>query len=88
MTDVSMLGALLAGLVSFLSRVFYYCARLRLDAFGNRDGTVEQGQQPRVVHSDCSELLLRQNRGLLAPVAGALILLLGLHLLGWLPKLS
>ena len=31
---------------------------------------------------------LRQNRALLAPVAGALILLLGLHLLGWLAKLS
>ncbi len=31
---------------------------------------------------------LRQNRGLLAPVAGALILLFGLHLLGWLAKLS
>jgi len=31
---------------------------------------------------------LRQSRGLLAPVAGALILLFGLHLLGWLAKLS
>jgi cytochrome c-type biogenesis protein len=31
---------------------------------------------------------LRQNRGLLAPVAGALILLFGLHLIGWLAKLS
>jgi cytochrome c-type biogenesis protein len=31
---------------------------------------------------------LRQNRGLLAPVAGALILLFGLHLLGWLAKLT
>src|SRR5713226_4937698 len=31
---------------------------------------------------------LRQNRGLLAPVAGALIVLFGLHLIGWLAKLS
>jgi cytochrome c-type biogenesis protein len=31
---------------------------------------------------------LRQNRNLLAPVAGALILLFGLHLLGWLAKLT
>jgi cytochrome c-type biogenesis protein len=31
---------------------------------------------------------LRQNRALLAPVAGALILLFGLHLIGWLAKLS
>src|SRR5260370_156186 len=31
---------------------------------------------------------LRQNRGLLAPIAGALILLFGLHLIGWLAKLS
>ena len=31
---------------------------------------------------------LRQNRNLLAPVAGALILLFGLHLLGWLVKLT
>src|SRR5258708_23717524 len=31
---------------------------------------------------------LRENRALLAPVAGALILIFGLHLLGWLAKLS
>ncbi len=31
---------------------------------------------------------LRQNRNLLAPVAGAMILLFGLHLIGWLAKLS
>jgi cytochrome c biogenesis protein CcdA len=31
---------------------------------------------------------LRQNRAVLAPVAGALILLFGLHLLGWLAKLN
>jgi cytochrome c-type biogenesis protein len=31
---------------------------------------------------------LRQNRNLLAPIAGALILLFGLHLLGWLAKLT
>jgi cytochrome c-type biogenesis protein len=31
---------------------------------------------------------LRQNRTLLAPVAGALIVLFGLHLIGWLAKLS
>ncbi len=31
---------------------------------------------------------LRQNRNLLAPVAGSLILLFGLHLIGWLVKIS
>jgi cytochrome c-type biogenesis protein len=31
---------------------------------------------------------LRENRNLLAPVAGALILLFGLHLVGWLVKIS
>jgi hypothetical protein len=31
---------------------------------------------------------LRENRALLAPVTGALILMFGLHLLGWLGKLS
>ena len=31
---------------------------------------------------------LRQNRNLLAPIAGALIILFGLHLLGWLTKLT
>jgi len=31
---------------------------------------------------------LRENRALLAPVAGALILMFGLHLLGWLAKLN
>src|SRR6266852_8344263 len=110
MTDVSMLGALLAGLVSFLSPCVLplvpgYVSMLS----GIGMEQLCQGQQPRagLFGSALSFVLgfsvvfitfgasasavgqfLRQNRGLLAPVAGALILLFGLHLLGWLARLS
>ncbi len=110
MTDVSMLGALLAGLVSFLSPCVLplvpgYVSMLS----GIGMEQLRQGQQPRagLFGSALSFVLgfsavfitfgasasavgqfLRQNRGLLAPVAGALIVLFGLHLIGWLAKLS
>ncbi len=110
MTDVSMLGALLAGLVSFLSPCVLplvpgYVSMLS----GIGMEQLRQGQQPRagLFGSALSFVLgfsvvfitfgasasavgqfLRRNRGLLAPVAGALIVLFGLHLIGWLAKLS
>jgi cytochrome c-type biogenesis protein len=110
MTDVSMLGALLAGLVSFLSPCVLplvpgYVSMLA----GIGMEQLRQGQQPRAslfgsslafvagfsvvfitfgAPASAVGQFLRQNRGLLAPIAGALILLFGLHLLGWLAKLS
>jgi cytochrome c-type biogenesis protein len=110
MTDVSMLGALLAGLVSFLSPCVLplvpgYVSMLS----GIGMEQLRQGQQPRAglfasslafvagfstvfisfgASASAVGQFLRQNRGLLAPVAGALILLFRLHLLGWLAKLS
>jgi cytochrome c-type biogenesis protein len=110
MTDVSLLGALLAGLVSFLSPCVLplvpgYVSMLS----GIGMEQLRQGQQPRAglfgsalafvagfsavfitfgASASAVGQFLRQNRGLLAPIAGALILLFGLHLLGWLAKLS
>jgi len=110
MTDVSLLGAVLAGLVSFLSPCVLplvpgYVSMLS----GIGMEQLRQGQQPRagLLGSSLSFVagfsavfitfgasasavgqFLRQNRAVLAPVAGALILLFGLHLLGWLAKLS
>src|SRR6266849_6997556 len=110
MTDVSMWGALLAGLVSFLSPCVLplvpgYVSMLS----GIGMEQLRQGPQPRAglfgsslafvagfstvfitfgASASAVGQFLRQNRRLLAPVAGALILLFGLHLLGWLAKLS
>ena len=110
MTDVSLAGAFLAGLVSFLSPCVLplvpgYVSMLS----GIGMEQLRQGQQPRgsLFSSALSFVVgfsvvfigfgasasavgqfLRQNRNLLAPVAGALILLFGLHLLGWLAKLT
>jgi cytochrome c-type biogenesis protein len=110
MTDVSLLGAVLAGLVSFLSPCVLplvpgYVSMLS----GIGIEQLRQGQQPRarLLGSSLSFVagfsavfitfgasasavgqFLRQNRAVLAPVAGALILLFGLHLIGWLAKLS
>jgi len=110
MTDVSMLGALLAGLVSFLSPCVLplvpgYVSMLS----GVGMEQLRQGQAPRAslfssalafvagfstvfitfgASASAVGQFLRQNRGLLAPIAGALILLFGLHLIGWLAKLS
>src|SRR5260370_362088 len=110
MTDVSMLGALLVGLVSLLlpcvlPLVPGYVSML--SGIGMEE--LRQGQTPRAglfgvaisfvlvfsgvfitfgASASAVGQFLRQNRGLLAPVAGALILLFGLHLIGWLAKLS
>ncbi len=110
MTDVSILGALLAGLVSFLSPCVLplvpgYVSML--SGIGMEE--LRQGQAPRAglfgsalafvagfsvvfitfgASASAVGQFLRQNRALLAPVAGALILLFGLHLMGWLAKLS
>src|ERR1700751_5140634 len=110
MTDVSLLGAFLAGLVSFLSPCVLplvpgYISMLS----GIGMEQLRQGQQPRAglfasslsfvigfsvvfisfgASASAVGTFLRENRSLLAPIAGALILLFGLHLLGVLIKLS
>lgn len=110
MTDVSIVGAVLAGLVSFLSPCVLplvpgYVSMLS----GIGLEQLRQGQQPggglfaaslAFVAGFSSVFIsfgasasvvgqfLRENRALLTPVAGALILMFGLHLLGWLGKLS
>src|SRR5260370_13485266 len=110
MTDVSLLSAFLAGLVSFLSP----CVLPLVPGYSSMLSGIgmeqlRQGQPPRaglfasslafvigfsVVFIACGAsasavgTFLRQNRTLLAPIAGALILLFGLHLLGILIKLT
>jgi len=110
MTDVSLLGAFLAGLVSFLSPCVLplvpgYISMLS----GIGMEQLRQGQPPRAglfasslafvfgfsvvfisfgASASAVGTFLRQNRTLLAPIAGALILLFGLHLLGILIKLT
>jgi cytochrome c-type biogenesis protein len=110
MTDVSLAGAFLAGLVSFLSPCVLplvpgYISMLS----GIGMEQLRKGEVPSsglfasslafvagfsVVFisfgASASAVggFLRQNRGLLAPIAGALILLFGLHLIGLLIKLT
>jgi len=110
MRDVSLLGAFVAGLVSFLSPCVLplvpgYISMLS----GIGMDQLRQGEQPKgglfasalafvigfsVVFigfgASASAVggFLRQNRALLAPVAGALILLFGLHLLGGLIRMN
>jgi cytochrome c-type biogenesis protein len=110
MTDVSIVGVVLAGLVSFLSPCVLplvpgYVSMLS----GIGLEQLRQGQQPRAglsasalsfvagfssvfisfgASASAVGQFLRENRALLAPMAGALILMFGLHLLGWLAKLS
>src|SRR2546423_11431189 len=110
MTDVSLLAAFLAGLVSFLSPCVLplvpgYISMLS----GIGMEQLRQGQPPRAglfasslsfvvgfsvvfisfgASASAVGTFLRQNRSLLAPIAGALILLFGLHLLGILVKLT
>jgi cytochrome c-type biogenesis protein len=109
MTDVSLLGAFLAGLVSFLSPCVLplvpgYISMLS----GIGVEQLRQGQQPRGLFASSLAFVfgfsvvfisfgatasavgsfLQQNRSFLAPIAGALILLFGLHLLGVLIKLT
>lgn len=109
MSDVSLAGALLAGLISFLSPCVLplvpgYISML--SGIGMEE--LREGQPPRggLLRSALSFVIgfsvvfvsfgasasavgsfLRQNRGILAPIAGGLILLFGLHLLGLLAKL-
>jgi cytochrome c-type biogenesis protein len=109
MPDVSLLGAFLAGLVSFLSPCVLplvpgYISMLS----GVGVEQLRQGQQPRGLFASSVSFVvgfslvfisfgasasavgafLQQHRSLLAPIAGALILLFGLHLLGVLIKLT
>src|ERR1700680_1013607 len=109
MTDVSLLGAFPAGLVSFLSPCVLplvpgYISMLS----GVGVEQLRQGQQPRGLFASSVSFVigfslvfisfgasasavgafLQQHRSLLAPIAGALILLFGLHLLGVLIKLT
>lgn len=110
MTDVSLLAAFIAGLVSFLSPCVLplvpgYISMLS----GIGMEQLRQGQQPKggLFASSLSFVIgfsvvfisfgasasavgsfLRENRSLLAPIAGALIILFGLHLLGVLVKLK
>jgi cytochrome c-type biogenesis protein len=110
MTDVSLAGAFLAGLVSFLSPCVLplvpgYISMLS----GIGMEQLRKGEMPRAglfasslafvagfsvvfisfgASASAVGSFLKQNRNLLAPVAGALILLFGLHLLGALTKLK
>src|SRR5213080_2413748 len=110
MTDVSLAGAFLAGLVSFLSPCVLplvpgYISMLS----GIGMEQLRQGEVPRSglfssamafvagfsvvfiafgASASAVGVFLKQNRNMLTPVAGALILLFGLHLLGLLIKLS
>jgi len=110
MTDVSLAGAFLAGLISFLSPCVLplvpgYISMLS----GIGVEQLRQGEQPKsgLFSSALSFVIgfsvvfigfgasasavggfLRENRGLLAPIAGALIILFGLHLLGGLIRMN
>ena len=110
MSDVSLAGAFLAGLISFLSPCVLplvpgYISMLS----GIGVEQLRQGQQPKggLFSSALSFVIgfsvvfvsfgasasavggfLRQNRALLAPIAGALIVLFGLHLLGGLMRMN
>jgi cytochrome c-type biogenesis protein len=110
MGDVSLAGAFLAGLVSFLSPCVLplvpgYISMLS----GIGMEQLRKGELPSSglfgsslafvagfsvvfisfgASASAVGSFLRQNRGLLAPIAGALILLFGLHLLGVLIKLT
>ena len=107
--DVSLAGAFLAGLISFLSPCVLplvpgYVSMLS----GMGVEQLRQGEQPKSnlftsaiafvigfsavfigLGASASAVggFLNQNRALLAPIAGALILLFGLHLLGGLSKM-
>jgi cytochrome c-type biogenesis protein len=110
MTDVSLAGAFLAGLVSFLSPCVlplvpgYISMLSGIGMEQLRKGEVpSSGLLPSSLafvagfsvvfisfgaSASAVGTFLRQNRTLLAPVAGALILLFGLHLVGALIKLN
>src|SRR5450631_3846160 len=110
MEGISIFGAFVAGLVSFLSPCVLplvpgYVSMLS----GIGVEQLKEGKAPRggllisalafvtgfsVVFitfgasASAVGAFLVKNRALLAPVAGALILLFGLHLVGWLVKIS
>ena len=110
MTDVSLAGAFLAGLVSFLSPCVLplvpgYISMLS----GIGLEQLRKGEMPRSglfasslafvagfsvvfisfgASASAVGSFLKQNRNLLAPIAGALILLFGLHLVGALTRLK
>src|ERR1700740_144695 len=110
MTDVSLAGAFLAGLVSFLSPCVLplvpgYISML--SGIGMEQLRQGEGPRSRLFSSALAFVtgfsvvfisfgatasavgsFLKENRHLLIPIAGALILLFGLHLLGLLIKLS
>src|SRR3984893_15423687 len=110
MSDVSLAGAFLAGLVSFLSPCVLplvpgYISMLsgirmeqlrkselsRSGLFGSSLAFVAGFSVVFISFGASASAVgsfLRQNRGFLAPIAGALILLFGLHLLGVLVKLT
>ncbi|HEX4546155.1 MAG TPA: cytochrome c biogenesis protein CcdA [Candidatus Acidoferrum sp.] len=110
MTDVSLAGAFLAGLISFLSPCVLplvpgYISMLS----GIGMEQLREGELPRSsllasalafvaglsvvfislgASASAVSRLLKENRGFLTPIAGALVLLFGLHLLGLLIKLK
>src|SRR5277367_474215 len=110
MEGISIFGAFVAGLVSFLSPCVLplvpgYISMLS----GIGVEQLKEGKAPRggLVTSALAFVIgfsavfitfgasasavgsfLVRNRSLLAPIAGALILLFGLHLVGWLAKIS
>ncbi len=110
MADVSLAGALLAGLISFLSPCVlplvpgYISMLSGIGMEELREGDVSKGGLLLSAFSfglgfsvvfislgasaSAVGSFLRQNRNILAPLAGGLILLFGLHLLGLLAKLS
>src|SRR3984957_14370119 len=110
MTDVSLAGAFLAGLISFLSPCVLPLVPGYISMIsGIGVEQLRQGEQPKssLFSSALSFVMgfsvvfigfgasasavggfLRQNRALLAPVAGALIILFGLHLLGGLLRMN
>ena len=110
MTDVSLAGAFLAGLISFLSPCVlplvpgYISMLSGIGMEQLREGKVPRSSLLASAFSFVSGLslvfialgasasfvgrLLKENRNALTPIAGALVILFGLHLLGFLIKLT
>src|SRR6202140_1968100 len=110
MTDVSLAGAFLAGLISFLSPCVlplvpgYISMLSGIGVEQLREGKAPSSQLLASALAFVSGLsivfialgasasaigeLLKENRNSLTPIAGALVLLFGLHLLGLLAKLT
>lgn len=110
MTDVSLVGAFLAGLISFLSPCVlplvpgYISMLSGIGLEQLREGKVPRSTLLASAFSFVAGLslvfillgasasvvgrLLKENRNALTPIAGALVILFGLHLLGFLIKLT